>query len=431
MSSLSQCIVFLCADPANPIPVASFALDSKGDGHFGYGLRYLEREDAFPLDPLHLPLSVEPHLIRRPNDSAYGILSDAGPNSWGMRLTSSIFRKQRRALPATPVEWLLQSWHYGSGCLGFSAAPDILPDSGISPAPLAALDKRLLSVIGNLAVHADTALDDEAVRLMYPGGSLGGVRPKTVVLHDGMEHIAKFSRQDDRFDVPAAEYATLRLAHMAGIHVPDFELVDIDGRSVLLIERFDRTKASTRLHYMSARTLVDIDTLSPDGREYKARYSYAGIAEAMRPLNARGVADSHELFRRMVFNILVGNVDDHMRNHAFLMDKPGRFHLSPAFDLVPHLEAMSVPQSIGVGAYGTASTVTNAMSQCGRFLLRNDEAARIIQEIREVVSHWRRIFREAGMSETDIHTLTACFNAADEAERIQVAAGRAMHRAAT
>jgi serine/threonine-protein kinase HipA len=420
MAAITTCTVFDCTDVSAPVPVGVFALDHHGDGHFGYGLKYIQRPSAFALDPLHLPLSANTHFVRRRKDGSFGVLSDAGPNAWGTKLTSSIFRKMGRALPTTPVEWFLKSWHYGSGCIGFSDHHTNPPNHGVRPVSVAELDARVIAVIEALAVDPDKELDPEAIRLALPGGSLGGVRPKTVVIHDGWEHIAKFSRLDDRFDVPAAEYATMRLAHMAGINVPEFELIRIGGRTVLLVERFDRTADGKRLHYMSANSLIDIDTVSHDGREYKAGYSYAGIAEAMRPLNDHGLADSHELFRRMVFNILVGNVDDHMRNHALLMSRTGRFALSPAFDIVPHLDAVTTPQSIGVGASGPASTIANALSQCGRFLLKESEARAVVEQVREAVAQWKTVFREADISETDIHTLAGCFSAADSAERLVI-----------
>lgn len=419
---MDQCVVFSCQNPEKPIPVASFALDRAGVGYLGYGRHYMNRPDAFAIDPLHLPLSAEDLKIPRHKDGTYGVLSDAGPDAWGVKLTSSLFRKQKRPLPATPIDWLLQSWHYGSGCLGFAPNAQTPPHPGVKPAPVAALDKRALSAIESLTSDDETELDDEIISLINPGVSLGGVRPKTVVMHEGMEHIAKFSRLDDKFNVPAAEYATMLLAHRARIDVPEFELIPVADRPVLLVCRFDRTSEGRRIHYMSAKTLVNIDTLSPDGREYKTKYSYAGIAESMRTLNPQAVEDSHQLFRRMVFNILVGNVDDHMRNHALLMRKPGQFVLSPAFDIVPHLEATAAPQSIGVGAFGTASTMKNALSQCGRFFLTFNEATDIILQVKEVVSTWRNVFREeAGMSARDIHILEACFTAAEEAENVSVA----------
>lgn len=413
--------LFVCSDPQRPLAAARIALDSKGDAHFIYGRSYLRRADAFALDPILLPLSENQMRIPRRTDGSYGILSDAGPNAWGTRVTASIFRQRGKPLPVTIIDWLLAASHHGAGCLAFSPAPDVMPALRPVPASVSQLNARLLQVVEALAAHGDTELDEEVLRLVSPGASLGGMRPKTVVVHNGVEHIAKFSRADDLFNVPVAEYATMRLAYLAGIDVPDFELEHVTDRMVLLVARFDRDAAGGRQHYISAKTLIDIDVLSQDRREYRTRYSYAGIAESARGMSDSIVADSQQLFRRMVFNILVGNVDDHLRNHGYLMNRPGNYALSPAFDLLPHLEAMNTPQSIGVGAYGTASTMANALTQCGRFFLTQDEARETIAQVRQAVSTWRSVFHEAGMSQTDMHTLAGCFEAADQAERTAIA----------
>lgn len=419
---MKHCIVFDCRNPNEPIPVASFGLGEQGDGYLAYGKNYLNRDTAFPLDPLHLPLRPGTQRIPRLPDGTYGVLSDAGPNAWGVRLANSILRAQGLPLPETVVDRLLQSWHYGAGCLAFSGDPHTSPDMGIPPAPIAHLSARIVGIMGDLASRPDAELDPEAIRLATPGASLGGVRPKTVVMHQGKEYIAKFSRSDDVFNVPLTEYATMRLAVQAGIRVPDFELVDIGGRSVLLVERFDRDETGHRLHYMSARTLIDVPSVSPDGREYKTSFSYAGIAEAMRSINPEAVADSQELFRRMVLNIMVGNVDDHLRNHGLIMVAPGQFRLTPAFDILPHLDAVNIPQSIGVGALGCASTLENALTQCGRFFLLPEEAIKIIREVKTVTAKWRDVFREAGASESDLRVLTSCFSVADSADEIRLPA---------
>lgn len=417
----TSCVIFDCRDPARPVPMASFALDAQGDGHLGYGLRYLERPDAFALDPIHLPLQAAQLILRRRQDGTYGVLSDAGPNAWGMAVAASIARTKNLPMPANAVEWFLSSWHYGSGCLGFSEHHSVPPDPGVRPAPRPELSGRLIQAIEALATNPDARLDEEAIRLVLPGGSLGGLRPKTLVLHEGIEHIVKLSRPDDRFNVPRAEYATLRLAHEAGIRVPDFELDEVAGRAALFIARFDRTNDGGRRHYISAHSLIGMEPpITP--QHYQTRYSYAGIAESLRPLDDRARDDGHELFRRMVFNIMIGNVDDHMRNHAILMTKPNRFELAPAFDLVPHLEASASPQSIGVGASGAASTLENALSQCGRFLLTPGEARSVVGEVRAVVSGWRGEFRAAGLSETEIRVLSSCFSAAEQAERLSIVA---------
>lgn len=403
-----SCIVFSCRDPSAPVPVGRFALDDRGDGRFGYGLRYLRRPDAFDLDPVHLPLSADELSLPRHPDGSYGVLSDAGPNAWGAKLTARLLRDADQAMPRNAIEWLLRGWHYGSGCLAFSGAPDQPPRLGIEPSDSAALSRSLLRTLDNYAADPDAELNDEAIQLLFPGSSLGGVRPKTVVMHDGAEHIAKFGRPDDRVDVPAVEYATLRLAFLAGIDVPSFELVRVGTRSVLLVQRFDRD-GGRRRHYLSAHSLIDPRGAGPEGNAYKTGFSYAGIAEALRPIGEDAQADAHQLFRRMVFNILVGNVDDHLRNHALLLAPSGRYRLSPAFDIVPHPEASVSPQSIGVGALGRASTMDNALSQCGRFLLTAGDARGMIDQVGAVVSRWRAVLGESGVGAGDIHALAPCF----------------------
>lgn len=416
--------IFDCSVPAAPIPVASFRLKANGDGRFGYGRRYLEREDAFSIDPRHLALQEKEHLLPRQPDGTYGVLSDAGPNAWGARLTTRLLRKENKPLPQNAVEWFLQSKHFGSGCLAFAARPDEPPHLGDIPSRSTDLSTRLLDALDRYVKDSDQDLDAETVNLLFPGSDLGGLRPKTIVMHDGVEHIAKFSRPDDLFDVPAAEYATLRLAHLAGITVPSFELVQVGTRSVLLVERFDRTGEGNRIHYLSAHSILRPRPLSPDQNEYKSSFSYGAIAEALRPRNDAAPEDAHELFRRMVLNIMVGNVDDHLRNHALLMRAPGEFRLSPAFDICPHLQALNHPQYIGVGAYGPASTVENALSQCQRFFLSRNEALAIVKEVKDVASTWRSVFAQAGVGETDRYRLAACFAVADEASAVQVNLGR-------
>ena len=416
-------IVFDCSTPAVPMPVASFGLTANGDGRFAYGRRYLERRDAASIDPWHLPLQGKEQPLPRQPDGTYGALSDAGPNAWGARLTARLLRKDKKPLPANPVEWFLQSKHFGSGCLAFAPSPDAPPQLGDIPGRSTDLSMRLLMALDRYVQDPDRDLDAETVNLLFPGSDLGGLRPKTIVMHDGIEHIAKFSRPDDVFDVPAAEFATLMLAHKAGITVPSFELLGIGERSALLIERFDRTSDGNRLHYLSAHSVLQPKPLSPDHREYKSSFSYGAIAEALRPRNDAAPEDAHELFRRMVLNIMVGNVDDHLRNHAFLRVQPGVFRLSPAFDLCPHLEAPVRGQQIGVGAYGTASTIDNALSQCGRFFLARKEASAIVAEVKAVVSTWRNVFADAGVSETDRYRLSACFAVADAADAVQVNLG--------
>ncbi|SHN44545.1 serine/threonine-protein kinase HipA [Duganella sacchari] len=417
--AIESCIIFDCSDPEAPVPIGRFGLDAHGNGRFGYGLRYLRTSRAFSLDPIHVPLQAPEIAIPRRGDGTYGVFSDAGPNAWGAQLTLKLLRESNRLAPQNAVEWFLSSLHHGSGCLGFSTDLRTPPQLKNDIQSSRALSARVLQEMEAYTADPAVRIDAETAHLLFPGSGLGGVRPKTVVIHDGTEHIAKFSRQDDLFDVPAAEYATLRLATKACINVPSFELIKIGDRSVLLVDRFDRLE-NNRIHYASAQSFLDPKPLSPDGRDYVTSFSYAGIAEVLRPYGTDARADAHELYRRMVLNIMVGNVDDHLRNHAFLMLEPGQYRLSPAFDIVPHIEAAGRPQSIGIGEFGPASTVANALSQCGRFLLTQSEAREIISEVKDIASTWRDEFRDAGIAPRDIHTLAGCFSVADEADRQQI-----------
>lgn len=368
-----------------------------------------------------MPLHQTAIAIRRGGDGSYGILSDTAPLAWGANLTLKLRRDSNQHVPQNAVEWFLSSQLLGSGCLGFSNDMEVPPQLTVAVQASRSLTAKVLRGIDAYTLDPNAKFDFETERAIVPGCSLGGMRPKTLVMHEGSEHIAKFSRPDDLIDVPTTEYATLRLATRAGLDVPSFELVTIGERSVLLIERFDR-KDGGHIHYASAQSFLDPQPLSSDGREFATNFSYAGIAEALRPFNANVRADAHELYRRMVLNIMVGNVDDHLRNHAFLMVQPSVFRLSPAFDIVPHLEAPHRPQSIGVGKFGPASTIANALSQCDRFLLTEAEAREIVGEIKDIASTWRNEFREAGISQRDINLLSDCFGVADQAERLQISA---------
>lgn len=423
---MSECTVFDSRDAHHPVAAAKFSILPDGTARFVYGRRYLERDDAFGFDPINLSLMPDEVEIPVHLDGSYGVLSDAGPNTWGMRLTASICKATGKPMPRNPVEWLLNSWHYGAGSLAFSPSPQRLPELPIKPMAMAALDKRLLKAVEEI----DTTRDYEALQIMLPGASLGGVRPKTVAMHEGAEYILKFNHIDDVFDVAAAEYASLRMAHMAGISTPDFELMQIAGRSVLAVSRFDRGEGERRMHYISAKSLLNLDSQVIDRNALIAKFSYAGIAEVSRKIDPKAVEDSRQLFRRMVFNIMIGNVDDHMRNHGFLMtDEPGRYRLTPVFDVVPHLQGAFHPQAIGVGDDGPASTIRNALSQCGRFHLNVEEAAQIVIELKDVCSRWRDIFKEADISDRDRRTLEECFRVADEAETISVPAATMHWRA--
>lgn len=355
-----------------------------------------------------------------PNSDGTYFLSDFAPSGWGARFIARQLFEARRPVPSSPIGWLAQSSGFGSGRVVTSpenvGAPKLKKiRTRLSDFCPSLLDKFCASV-----QLPGQQLDDASLSVLRPGCDLGGVRPKALITHEGCEHITKFGLPDDPFDVPVAEYATLRLAYLAGITVPSFELVEIGDRSALVIERFDRTETGTRIHYLSAYSLLNPLIIQGDDSHYMKKYSYAGIVEALCSGATGSSSAGPELFRRMVFNIMVGNIDDHLRNHAVLMKEPGELELSPAFDLCPQIEAQYRSQSIGVGSMGRASTVANALSQCNRFYLTRQEAITTVEQVKDVLATWRQTFREAGASAEHLRRLAPCFAVADEPSAIAV-----------
>jgi len=414
----NELVVFDCGSPISPVPIATFTIDAEGDGR----LRYLplstgttEVHDVHPpfLSPDEGEVRVPRHL-----DGTYPF-SDSSPGGWGARVITSLLRLDQERLPTSAFDWLRQSKNFGSGRLAFSPDIDHVPELMSVTATHRDLTPKLLDTLFNFVEAPEASIDAFTLGVVRPGCDLGGVRPKTLVSHEGREYIIKFGLPNDCFDVPIAEYAALRLAHLSGVSVPSFELTHVGSQSGLLIERFDRTEAGERIHYFSAYSLLNPGPVRQDGTEYKEGFSYGAIAEALHTFGDPTKVQGHELFRRMIVNIMVGNVDDHLRNHAVLVTN-GTVELSPAFDICPHPEAPFRPQSVGVGAFGRASTVPNALSQCTRFALTPPEAWKIVSDVKDVVSAWRQVFTEAGASRADLRRLTPCFAVAEQADAVNV-----------
>jgi serine/threonine-protein kinase HipA len=253
------------------------------------------------------------------------------------------------------------------------------------------------------------------LEVLFAGGpTMGGARPKAVVTAEGREWIAKFPSRNDPFNVPLIERATLELARHAGLDVPATQIRTLaDGREVMLIERFDRevlARGVARRHMVSALTLLALhEHDSPDS-------SYGAIAEAIGGYGVRGriAPDRTELFGRMIFNILVSNDDDHLRNHAFLHDSEGRgWHLSPLYDVVPKPQlAEDRTLHLGVGAAGRAARLDNALTRTGHFGLLPPTAALIIDRIVRTVRAWRETFEGLDVPRAECDRVATAFRRA-------------------
>ncbi len=390
--------------PSQTIPtvVGRLSINETGreiQASFVYGKSYCQNPDAIPLDPLRLPLDPNRNYEAPGLWGVLGIFRDASPDNWGRMVI-----ERENNVPELPeMEYLLRSGPTRIGALGFQLD---LKNKSVSEQPVGfILLPDLLEASSQL--EANAPIDERLMLLLRQGTSIGGARPKATVVEDSTYWLAKFPSRNDRMNMPAIEYATLKLAKAAGINVPECRLLILDNEQhIYLTQRFDRIHTKQgwqRYHYMSGLTVLGLN-------EYdNSRGSYSELADNLRKLSLDFKTDAEELFRRMVFNILISNDDDHLRNHAFLYTQKG-WRLSPAYDLVPHPQiGYDRHQSIIVGKQGREGSLKNAMSEAGRFGLTEDKAITIINKVKAVVSRWRELFIENGINENDIELLQTAF----------------------
>lgn len=249
----------------------------------------------------------------------------------------------------------------------------------------------------------------EVNELLLLGTSMGGARPKAVVEDDLGLWVAKFGRPDDRWNNPRVECAMLELARSCGINSARCKIERVGGKDVLLVQRFDREKTSRG--YVRARMISGLTLLrAEESALHRERWSYVLMAEDMRRIVAEPRKDASELFRRMCFNALISNIDDHPRNHSLIaFDQDWR--LSPAYDLTP---SPSVSQerdlSLVCGDWGRSATVRNVVSQASRFLLDEQEARAIVSSIsNQVRTTWYSALRTHGVSKRDAESIKSAF----------------------
>lgn len=411
---ISECFVYLMLPGTHALVTAGrFVLEEDRygapRGRFVYGRRYLGRPDAVPIDPIELPLAERTYETQRLK-GLFGALRDAGPDYWGRR----VIEKHAGFAQLGELDYLIQSPDDRAGALGFGL--NVEP-----PAPLRTFNRRV--DLARLQALADQLIADGipssgdpdaelalAEELLLLGTSMGGARPKVVVEDEGQLWVAKFNRTDDPWNHARVERAMLVLARECGIHVAEPRVIDVGGRDVLLVKRFDReptTDGYTRARMLSALTLLR----TGDSHQDRDRWSYPLLAEELRRLSAIPQEDARELFKRMAFNALITNTDDHPRNHAVIA--PGsEWRLSPAYDLTP-FPAISVERrdlALVIGNAGRYANAENLVSQCARFLLERDEAAKIIDDLEAGVrARWYPIARREGLNEADCAKIARAF----------------------
>ena len=390
------------ADPANPRYVGALKLVSAGKGvSLHYGADWLAH--GFPLSE-DLPLVdtefLPPGRLSADAQRAVGAVDDARPDRWGEKVIRFVDRPKRLSL----MEYLYYAGDDRFGALGVSTSKEAyLPRSG-GPLPRLEDAQSLSEVVAKIeAAEPLTALE---ARIIAGGGSpLGGAKPKALIDIDGEPWVIKFFNNEP-VDTPLVEHATMTLAKQAGITVAETQMVPLVVFNAVAIRRFDRERGH-RIHSISAGTAIRAATAS--GQE--PQMGYPALARVLRRVGVSeaGVhqSDARELFRRMVFNILMDNTDDHEKNHALLVVNPygnGRLKLAPAYDILPTHSGQGHQEFI-CGALGHESTLDNAMSECEAFGLLPNEAAQEVARVIEVVDGWRTHLAQVGVSAADIEYL--------------------------
>jgi serine/threonine-protein kinase HipA len=408
-SNVRECFVYITLPGAvSPVTAGKFVLETTriGDplGRFVYGRSYLQNPNAVPIDPVELVLATGTFETVR-LQGIFGALRDAGPDYWGRR----VIEKHAAKTQLGELDYLLESPDDRAGALGFGL-------NQVPPAPLRKFNKTIdlekLQELAEALVKDEIPADPEAQQvqdLLLLGTSMGGARPKAVVQDDAGLWIAKFNRPDDRWNNTRVEHAMLRLARQCGISVAESRIENVAGRDVLLIKRFDREQ--TAEGYTRARMISGLTVLRADeAAETRTRWSYVLLAEELRRIVAEPKKDGRELLRRMCFNALISNLDDHPRNHAFIA-RGEDWALSPAYDLTPSPVVSQERRDLAMecGDLGRYANRKNFLSQHARFLLTQQEAEKIVDEMTAQVAKWYDTVRACGVSEKDAETIRAAF----------------------
>src|SRR3984957_3744311 len=373
---------------------------NKESATFEYDPAWLQHPARFSLEPA---LQLGPGPFHTPADtSMFGAIGDSAPDRWGRALMRRMERKRAEREGGGPprtlqeIDYLLlvdDEARQGELRFAEREGGPFLRGEGLKRIPPLVELPKLLAAAEHVMEDKDT---EEDLRLLFaPGSSLGGARPKgSVIEKDGHLAIAKFPRRDDEINTVVWEAVALTLAKKAGITVPDARVETVAGKPVLLLRRFDRD-GNTRIPFLSAMSMLA-------SKDNETR-SYMEIVDALRQHGAAPKADMGALWRRLVFNILISNTDDHLRNHGFLYGGPDGWRLSPAYDLNP------VPTDIkprilstAINEEDTTASLPVAIGVAGYFELNTDKARTTAGQVGKAVSKWRDEAARHGLTKPEI-----------------------------
>jgi serine/threonine-protein kinase HipA len=377
--------LWLLTQPEQPVLIGELNLVRSTQGvSLRYADPWLSRGFSLSED---LPL-IDEEFLPEGKGVAAGAVDDARPDRWGERLIRHIDKPARLSL----LEYLYFAGDDRFGALGVSTSADEYLPRRLGPLPTLRDADQIQELIRKV-------LDNEPVpaaqkRLISPGVTMGGARPKALLDIAGEQWVIKFA-DGDPTDVPLIEHATMTLAQKAAIRVAHTMPVRLTHGHAVAVKRFDRNRG-LRLHSLSAYVAL---------RAAAERFGYPELAQLLR---RRGVTEGdvyvdhmRELFRRMVFNILIDNTDDHEKNHSLLVTDSQQYELSPAYDVLPSGQALGF-QQMRVGEQEADSTIANALSMSAMFSLGKDDAVREVGTVARVVGGWKEHFKSCGVTSGDI-----------------------------
>ncbi|MCO4099222.1 MAG: type II toxin-antitoxin system HipA family toxin [Gemmatimonas sp.] len=414
MTLREECFVYIqLPQSAEVVTCGRFVREQNGFGdtlgRFVYGKRYREHPLAVPLDPIHVPLSGNTYETTKLG-GVFGAIRDASPDAWGRRVIAHALGK----LDVGEIEYLLHSPEDRVGALSFG--PGTVPPPPHRPFNSTVHLETLLEAAQRFEALAPGDPVPAALQrlqsLVEAGTSMGGARPKNVVVDDDGLWLAKFPARGDRWNNAAVEAALLFIARQCDIRVPTYRIERVGTASVLLLRRFDRERlAGHPTQYSRARMVSALTVLDAEETHDRQRWSYLLLGDELQRWSSRAAHDRAELFRRMVFNALVTNNDDHPRNHAFVAHS-AEWRLSPAYDLTPaplHADERDLAMICGSVA-GRRATRANLLSGCLRFGLTADEAAQTIDRLRSIVTTtWESAILSHGGTRADCEAVRPAF----------------------
>ncbi|MEX2580533.1 MAG: type II toxin-antitoxin system HipA family toxin [Verrucomicrobiales bacterium] len=389
----SSCFVWKWLPGAtDPVVAGELRFDDGGRQTFVYGRSYLERAAADPIYEPELPLR------RGVHDPVGGLahfscLRDAAPDAWGWRVIENRVFGRGQAGAGRDLDegtYLLQSGSDRTGALDFQESPTDYVPRDVDSASLEDL-QRAAELLAT-----DQPIPSDLEQALHHGTSIGGARPKAAITGEDAKYVAKFSISTDTFPIVKAEYLAMTLAARVGLTVAEVSLEKVTGKDVLLVKRFDRDQCEggwCRRSLVSALTVLALD------ERWAREAAYPDLVDRIRVDGVEFGKDAKELFSRLVFNVLVGNTDDHARNHSFFVEGVN-IRLTPAYDITPF------PRTGGEAGHGMKITRESNLSRirlcldtASEFGLSEEEGRSIVDaQVRAITEHFDSLCEEVGMT---------------------------------